>query len=841
MKKIIIGEPITINFSKKESKKKPDEFAGLNKELFQYQKDAIYFIDSDRGQGTKKGYAICGDEPGCIDGEAIVSIFRNDVTKKMTLSEFYKRFHSSCPRKNKKTKTYIRGLKENRYTNLEVKNVLYKGKKEVLFIKTKSGKELKLTPDHELLLANGKWKEAQKLSIGKKIIINGKHICKKCGSSENIITYKYAKFKGYCKKCMYTFLRDQWKYEDEKRIGSDGYVYLIGKKYAGLDKTASMGVLEHRYLMEKKIGRRLKEGEEVHHINGIKNDNRLENLKLTTRSEHRIIHKIQKNFGNFTHHSGSEVITIPIVDEIINIKKCNKKIDVYDVVINDDSHNFVANGIVVHNCGKTMVAIGSSYLHLIEGSFLIITTATMKLKWQREIKNWMDKTAFVINGEKIFELPKKKFYIINYNILGTENEKERKLEKKRKEQYKIDIEKQKDEFITNQIKNEKYFLESERKRKQFCLDNKKIYKPRVFIKHKFKPKRFIKGEVKLEGWIDELAKQHIIGIFIDEAHKLSNPDAIQTRCFIKLLNSLNPKLLVPLTGTLKRNKTKDMFPVLNMIAPELFPNKYKFQWEYCDPQRTAFGWDFSGSSNEEKLHTLLKKIMIRRLKKDVTDLPHRTFSVIPVEPSSEGMKNYRKAHKEAKEELEKISNILLQRNQLSGLKRFAYLAKREQTFAWIDEYLESHDKLVIAVWHKLVLKDLMDHCGKIALKIDGGVTGKNRQIAEDRFQTDPEIKIIILQIEAGGEGITLTASNGILIVECPDTPRQLIQVCDRIHRIGQKSDTVTIYYLFADGTIENTIADRIEQSYKSFSNILDGEKVDGLFNYTFDDEILKNM
>jgi len=491
--------------------------------------------------------------------------------------------------------------------------------------------------------------------------------------------------------------------------------------------------------------------------------------------------------------------------------------------------------------GKTMVAIGSSYLHLSEGSFLIITTATMKLKWQREIKNWIGKTAIVISGEKISELPKKKFYIINYNILGTENEKERKIEKKRKEQYKIDIEKEKTTYNKKQNENEKYFVESERKRKQFCIDNKKIYKARSFIKRKYKPKRFVKGEVKLEGWIDELAKQKIIGIYVDEAHRLSNPDSIQTRCFIKLLNALNPKLLVPLTGTLKRNKTKDMFPILNMIAPELFPNKYKFQWEYCDPQRSAFGWDFSGSSNEEQLHELLKKIMIRRLKKDVTDLPPRTFSVIPVEPSSDGMKNYRKAHKDAKDEIEKMTNTLAIKNELSSLKRFAYLAKREQTFAWIDEYLESQDKLVIAVWHKLVMKDLMDHCGKVALKIDGGVTGKNRQIAEDRFQTDPTIKIIILQIEAGGEGITLTASNGILIVECPDTPRQLIQVCDRIHRIGQKSDTVTIYYLFADGTIENTIADRIEQSYKSFSNILDGEKVEGLFNYTFDDEILKNM
>jgi SNF2 family DNA or RNA helicase len=491
--------------------------------------------------------------------------------------------------------------------------------------------------------------------------------------------------------------------------------------------------------------------------------------------------------------------------------------------------------------GKTMIAIGSSYVHIDEGSFLIISTATMKLKWQREIKNWTGKNAFVISGEKVSELPKKKYYIINYNILGTENPGERKIEKARKEQFNIDVEKQKTEYNKNQIKNEKSFIESETKRKQWCIYNKKIYKPRVFIKHKFRPQRFKKGDVKLEGWIDELAKQNIIGIYVDEAHRLSNDTAIQTRCFIKLMNNLKPKLFVPLTGTLKRNKTKDMFPILNMVAPDLFPNKFKFQWEYCDPQRTNFGWDFTGSSNEEKLHLLLQKIMIRRLKKDVTELPPRTFSVIPVEPSSEGMKNYIKAHKDFKEELVKMINPLQQKNQLSGLKRLAYLAKREQTFSWIDEYLESHDKLVIAVWHKLVMKDIMDHCGEVALKIDGGVTGKNRQLAEDRFQTDPSIKIIVLQIEAGGEGITLTASNGILIVECPDTPRQLIQVSDRIHRIGQKSDTVTIYYLFANGTIENTIADRIEQSYKSFSNILDGEKVDGLFNYTFDDEILKNM
>lgn len=336
----------------------------------------------------------------------------------------------------------------------------------------------------------------------------------------------------------------------------------------------------------------------------------------------------------------------------------------------------------------------------------------------------------------------------------------------------------------------------------------------------------------LPAWVEEFKKADISTIILDESHYIKNSTAKRSKAVIKLCKNI--KHVIALSGTPIINRPIEFYNTIKIIEPGLFPSRWKFAHEFCGARHNGFGWDFNGATKTTELHNLLTStIMIRRKKEDVLkDLPPKIRSVVPLE--IENYEEYKFAESdiiswirenEGKEKAEKAkqAEVLV---AFEKLKQLAINGKIKQCIKWIENFLESDQKLVVFATHKKTINLLMDHFNKIAVKLDGSTPADQRQIVVEQFQNDEKIRLFVGNIKAAGIGITLTAASNVCFLELPWTPGEAEQAEDRCHRIGQKASSINIYYLIANGTIEEDIAEIISKKQKVLTAILDGEEVD---------------
>ncbi len=342
----------------------------------------------------------------------------------------------------------------------------------------------------------------------------------------------------------------------------------------------------------------------------------------------------------------------------------------------------------------------------------------------------------------------------------------------------------------------------------------------------------------LDAWCLALKKLNPQVIIADEAHYFKSNSAKRTKAMKKLAKGVPH--FIALTGTPIMNRPIEIYNAVTIIEPTLFPNFFQFAKRYCGAVHNGFGWDFGGATNTKELNEKLQTVMVRRLKKDVLkDLPDKLRSFIPFELDNQ--KEYDKAEnnfiayvKMAKgEEAAHIASNAETLAQIEALKQLAVQGKMKDSIEWIKNFLDTDGKLVVFAVHKVVINALMEVFGDVAVKIDGSVSMKNRDNVVQRFQNDDKVRLFVGNIKAAGVGLTLTAASNVAFLELPWTPGELVQAEDRCHRIGQE-DSVTIYYLLTQGTIEEEIAMLLDSKRKVLDVVLDGQD-------TADDSLLSEL
>ena len=456
--------------------------------------------------------------------------------------------------------------------------------------------------------------------------------------------------------------------------------------------------------------------------------------------------------------------------------------------------------------GKTL----SSLAYVVKNKLktLVICPASLKLNWRNEIERFSNEKAFVFKykpskRKKIKANTKEEslFHIINYESIDS--------------YFKLNH--------SHTCKNPKckYKFSDHKKKYKICPNCGMEKTVSSRLKKDLSPYTDNYGIVLNPSDYDL--------IICDEAHYIKNPASNRTKLVKKIFNTIPKKILM--SGTAIKNRTEELFSLLNFIDPKEWDNFHGFGIRYCAGFEGNFGWDFKGASNLDELFQRISPYFLRRLKSDVLkSLPPKTFTVLPIELTDKQEKEYEKIEKGVIEivnelgEKEEVEGDGLFISSLQKLRQYTSAIKAEASIDFLENYVETKQKIVVFCNFVASAKKIYEHFKDHAVIFTGENNSQEKQDAVDKFQNDKNCLIFIGTIGAAGVGITLTEADTTLFVDEAWSPSDNIQAQDRIHRASQKSKHVRILKFICEGTIDEYMEEVLVQKEAIITKVLDGKE-----------------
>jgi len=304
-------------------------------------------------------------------------------------------------------------------------------------------------------------------------------------------------------------------------------------------------------------------------------------------------------------------------------------------------------------------------------------------------------------------------------------------------------------------------------------------------------------------------------IVLDEAQAIKNASTESA----KAARLLKGRHRLALSGTPIENHIGELWSLFEFLNPGMLGSTSVFKSGKETQEK-------SGNGNLAHLARSLRPFVLRRTKKQVApDLPDKVEQTLfcNLEPEQKDLYNELREH---------YRNSLLQRVESDGINRSkiyvleALLRLRQAAIhpglidpsrahepsAKLDMLLpqlkgildQGHKALVFSQFTSVldILRTKLHSAGIEYAYLDGQT--RDRAAPVERFQNDPEIKLFLISLKAGGLGLNLTAAEYVFLLDPWWNPAVEAQAIDRTHRIGQ-TRSVFAYRLIAKDTVEEKV------------------------------------
>ena len=318
-------------------------------------------------------------------------------------------------------------------------------------------------------------------------------------------------------------------------------------------------------------------------------------------------------------------------------------------------------------------------------------------------------------------------------------------------------------------------------------------------------------------------------VILDEAQAIKNASTASS----KAARLLQGRHRLALSGTPVENHVGELWSLFDFLNPGLLGTATAFQ-------RGAGTRGRSDRSDLELLSRAVRPFILRRTKQQVApELPERTEQTIHCELEDTQRKLYNDLRDRYRRTLlAQVDRDGLNKSKMQVLEALLRLrqaachpalvdhrrgadssAKFEVLLPRLAEIVEDGYKaLVFSQFTTLLglLRPRLEAAGITYEYLDGRT--RDRAARVERFQNDPDCRVFLISLKAGGLGLNLTAAEYVFLLDPWWNPAAEAQAIDRAHRIGQTRH-VFAYRLIARDTVEEKVAE-LQQSKRELADAI---------------------